>query len=194
MNIKTAFLQGEQIDREVYIHFPLKGEKNVLWPLNKCICGLTDASLSWYCKVKHVMLQCGTLFSPFDPAVFFLHQDGVLRGAVAVHVGDFMWSGCKEFEERVVMKLREIFQVGKEESISFKFLGLQLKSNKGKVFLCQNQYIADIQPAVLSKLRRQNKDDTLSDTEQKSLRLHTERILWASKVKLDQMLPLKHPV
>ena len=34
-----------------------------------------------------------------------------------------MWSGCKEFEERVVTKLREIFQAGKEQSISFKFLG-----------------------------------------------------------------------
>ena len=85
-------------------------------------------------------------------------------------------------------------QVGKEESISFKFLGLRLKSTEGKIFLSQNQYIADIQPVVLSKLRRQNKDDTLSDAEQQSLRSLTEQILWASKVKLDQMLPLKHPV
>ena len=53
-----------------------------------------------------------------------------------------MWCGCKEFEERVVTKLREIFQVG--------------------------------------KLRRQNKDDTLTDTEQKSLRSLTGQILWAS--------------
>ena len=89
------------------------------------------------------MLQCGTSISQFDPAVSFLHENGVLKGVVAVHVDDFMWSGCKEFEERVVMKLREIFQVGKEESISFKFLGLGLKSDKGKMFLSQNQYITD---------------------------------------------------
>ena len=63
MDIKTAFLQGEQIDREVYIRSPLKGEKKVLWRLNKCVYGLTDASLSWYRKMKHVMLQCGTSIS-----------------------------------------------------------------------------------------------------------------------------------
>ena len=65
MDIKTAFLQEEQIDRQVYIRSPLKGEKNVLWRLNKCVYGLTDASLSWYRKVKHVMLQCGTSISQF---------------------------------------------------------------------------------------------------------------------------------
>ena len=59
-------------------------------------------------------------------------------------------------------------------------MGLGLKSDKGKIFLSQNQYIADIQPVVLSKLRRQNKDDTSTDVEQKSLRLLTGQILWAS--------------
>ena len=47
MDIKTAVLQREQINREVYIRSPLKGEKNVLWHLNKCIYGLTDTSLNW---------------------------------------------------------------------------------------------------------------------------------------------------
>ena len=65
------------------------------------------------------------------------------------------------------MKLREIFQIGKGESISFKLLGFGLRSDKGKIFLSQNQYIADItQLTVLSKSRRQNKNDTLTDIEQ----------------------------
>ena len=126
------------------------------------------------------MLQCGTSISQFDPAVFFIYEGGVLKGVVAVHVDNFMWSGCKEFEERVVTKLREIFQVGKEESISFKFLGLELKSDKEKIFLSQNQYITYIQPVVLSKLRRQSKDNMLTDIEQKSLRSLIGQILWAS--------------
>ena len=152
MDIKTAFLRGEQINRKVHIQSPLKGEKNMLWHLNKCVCGLTDASLSWHSKVKHVMLWCGTLTSQFNPAVIFLHEDGVLKGNVPVHVDDFKWCGCKEFEERVVRKLRQTFQVGKETNISFKFSGLWLKSDKRKILLSQNQHIADIHPDVLSKL------------------------------------------
>ena len=54
------------------------------------------------CSVEH-------RFHSFDLAVFFLHEDGVLTGVVAARVDDFMWSGCKEFEERVVTKLRELF-------------------------------------------------------------------------------------
>ena len=75
----------------------------------------------------------------------------------------------------------DICHVGKEESISFKFLGFGLKSDKGKIFLSQNQYIANIQFAVLSiKSRRQNKDNTLTNTGQKGFRSHIRQSLWAS--------------
>ena len=126
------------------------------------------------------MLQCETSISQFDPAVFFLRKDGLLQGVVALHADDFRCT--EECEEKVVTKLREICQEGKKESISFKFLvGFGLKSDKAKIFLSQNQYIANIQPAVLSiKSRRQNKRNTLTDTEHKSIRSLIGKSLWAS--------------
>ena len=66
---KKVFLQGKLIDREVNTRLPIVKERKVLQCLNKCIYGLSDASLSWYCKVKHVMLQCGTSISQFDSAI-----------------------------------------------------------------------------------------------------------------------------
>ena len=53
MDIKTAFLQGQPIDRDVYIKLPVEATvcPNLVWKLDKCVYGLSDASLNWYCRV-----------------------------------------------------------------------------------------------------------------------------------------------
>ena len=50
INIRTSFLQGGHIDREVFAIPPPESNtpKEYLWKLNKCIYGLSDASLKWY--------------------------------------------------------------------------------------------------------------------------------------------------
>ena len=50
INVKTVFSQGEHIDREVFVILPPESNtpKGYLWKLNKCIYGLSDASLKWY--------------------------------------------------------------------------------------------------------------------------------------------------
>lgn len=46
MDIKVAFLQGKDLDRNVYIQPPPEAQcKGLRWKLNKCIYGLADASL-----------------------------------------------------------------------------------------------------------------------------------------------------
>ena len=44
IDIKTAFLQGEEIDREIYVLPPKEALTNKVWLLKKCIYGLGDAS------------------------------------------------------------------------------------------------------------------------------------------------------
>ena len=49
VDIKTAFLQGEKIPREVYLQPPKEANSaRNIWKLNKCVYGLADASLKWY--------------------------------------------------------------------------------------------------------------------------------------------------
>lgn len=48
MDIKTAFLQGAEISRKIFIRPPEEAnQKNVVWQLRKCVYGLSDASLNW---------------------------------------------------------------------------------------------------------------------------------------------------
>ena len=49
IDIKTAFPEGKQIERTVYLR-PLKeANTNKIWRLQKCVHGLADASRYWYC-------------------------------------------------------------------------------------------------------------------------------------------------
>ena len=53
INIKTTLLQGEHIDREVFVIAPTESnalEEYVI--LNKCIYGLSNNSLKWYSELK----------------------------------------------------------------------------------------------------------------------------------------------
>ena len=48
IDVKSAFLQGNELDRESYMEPPAEEKKpNVIWRLNKAVYGLNDAPLKW---------------------------------------------------------------------------------------------------------------------------------------------------
>lgn len=77
MDIKSAFLQGIELSRNIYIRPPPEAVcEGTLWKLKKCVYGLADASLYWYNRVKEIVLKAGGKMSKVDPAVFYwLDQD-----------------------------------------------------------------------------------------------------------------------
>ena len=44
IDVKTAFLQGNTIQREVFVKPPKEAETDCIWKLNKCVYGIADAS------------------------------------------------------------------------------------------------------------------------------------------------------
>ena len=120
LDVKTAFLQGELLKRQVYLKPPPEADccSEKFWKLGKCVYGL-NASLKWYGKVKSFVLTNGGKMTKSDPAVFCWHGDGKLLGVIAVHVDDFLWIGSADFEHKVIGQLRRTFKIGKEESENF---------------------------------------------------------------------------
>ena len=45
IDVKTAFLQGKQIERTVYLQPPKEAKTNKIWRLQKCVYGLADTSM-----------------------------------------------------------------------------------------------------------------------------------------------------
>ena len=183
MDIKTAFLQGDKLERDVFLRPPREAEEDgYLWRLQKCVYGLGDASLYWYKKVKTSFLKLGGNISKSDPAVFYwLDSAGELIGLLACHVDDFLWGGTDYFEKNVIDLVRREFVVGKEEESSFKYVGINIQSKDGKILYDQNFYAKNLEYIILSKARSVQKDSNISELERTQMRTKIGQLLWLGR-------------
>ena len=178
LDIKSAFLQGQKIERDVYLKPPKEAGTNKLWKLNKTVYGLGDASRRWYLQVKDELRALGVQSSKYDEAVFFWKNEGKLNGVMAVHVDDFLYCGSKEFELKVITVLKTKFLTSKVESETFTHLGLEVKQTEDCITLHQQNYIEEIE--LLSVGKKKEKNELLSDEEFKELRAVVGQLLWVS--------------
>ena len=75
VNIKTAFLQGKPITRDVYV-IPLKEANNsYIWKLKKCIYDLVDASRNWYGSLRSFLLSIGLSTSKSNHSMFYYTEN-----------------------------------------------------------------------------------------------------------------------
>lgn len=182
IDIKSAFLQGDVFQREVFIRPPKEAAvpSNCLWKLNKCVYGLGDASIVWYYSVKAVLLKLGCVQLKTDPAMFYWYRMDKLAGMFLIHVDDFLWSGLEEFSVQVIEKVRGIFKVGKEACETFRYLGLDIKQGTSFITLDQKSYIKSILPIPISHARSSNKNDALNKEETDALRSIIGQLNWVS--------------
>ena len=179
IDIKAAFLQGDDITRNVFVRPPPEANcaPGVVWLLKRCVYGLTDASLKWYMRVKKVMIGEGAEMSSLDPSVFIWRKNSDVVGILAIHVDDFLWSGNTYFC-KIIDQLRLKFEVGKEEESSFKYLGLKLNHFSDKIILDQSEYVDKIKPVVISSNQGVQDTSSLSDHAKDQLRSRIGQLLW----------------
>ena len=70
MDIKSAYLQGVPLDREIYMTPPKEANTEKIWLLKKCTYGLSDAGRHWYLKVVGELKTLGATQLSLDQAVF----------------------------------------------------------------------------------------------------------------------------
>ena len=139
MDIKSAFLQGKSIERDVFIKPPKEANTNKLWKLNTTVYGLCDAPREWYLSVKKELLATGCVKSRYDDAIFYWHKENTLQDILSAHVNDFCWAGAKLFQNIVINQIRNGFTVSKEELQTFKYLGLSIsQTNDGILIIRKN--------------------------------------------------------
>ena len=148
LDIKSAFLQGKSIQREVFIEPPIEANSDRVWKLKKVIYGLSDASRMWYLKVKETLEKLQLKMSKFDEAFFYRIKDGVLIGLIAIHVDDFLYVGNLEFEQTVINRLKEEFKISKSYDQMFNYLGIEMIQMEKEINFTQSNYIKTITPIV----------------------------------------------
>ena len=204
IDIMAAFLQGKNLDRDVYLKPPKEAENsfNVLWKLNKCVYGLKDASRAWYFTVRSELLKLDCIQLQVDPTMFYWSYKGKSCGLFLMHVDDFIWGGTPEFEVNVIDKIRSKFEIGKQSSSVFKYIGLEIHQDNSGITLDQKSYIESINPIVLSRTRSSRKYENLNKDESDQLRCLVGQLNWLCTQTrpdichevLELSSSLKHPI
>ena len=178
LDIKSAFLQGKDIGRDVFLKTPIEVRNGNLWKLKTTVYGLCDAPRVWYLTVSKEILNTGCKKSMYDDAIFFWHFKEILNGVLCCHVDDFFWGGTDLFQRNVVDAIKNTFTVSKEFHQSFKFLGLNINDRKGGISMHQQQYINEIEEIKIDAQRKYMKD--LLPDEARQLRGLAGQLNWAA--------------
>ena len=177
-DIKCAFLQGENIDRDVYLKPPKERRiSGMIWKMKKPAYGLRDASRKFYLQLCGVLKELGCRQSKFDPAVYlFFDDEGNLEGIVLTHVDDLMHgSGGIIFYNCVMIPLKQKFLFGSEEAKEFRYVGMHVKQFGNFVSVNQDHYLSSIE---IPDIRYDKEDQLLDEEGQSEFRSILGRIGW----------------
>jgi hypothetical protein len=177
LDVKTAFLQGNPLQRDVFIKPPKEANTEKIWKLRKAVYGLNEASRSWYNRVENELTKIGFTRSKYDEALFYNKEGGQLEGVVAIHVDDFLFGGTTKFHKTKMSKVRTIFEIGTETSTPMKYLGSNIEQDgEFNIMFSQTDYIKDVIQAELKSSK--DKDRLLSGEEQYHFRAICGQLNW----------------
>ena len=78
LDVKGAYLSGEDLNREVIMAQPKGGlpgvEPGLLMRARKGIYGLVDAARQWWLKLRSVLLAAGYVQTTHEPSLFAKHS------------------------------------------------------------------------------------------------------------------------
>ena len=179
MDIKNAFLQGNDIQRETFLRPPKFAKTNKIWKLKKTPYGLSDAGRQWYVRVLKELLSLGAIQSSYDKAAFVWYKDNSTMGVMVLHVDDFLYGGSEEFLKNIITKIRKIFIVGLEETNNFKYLGLHISQQPDYIEMSTKGYAAGCSEIPTSPLGL-DRDRNLTPSELTSLKQLSGQLNWVT--------------
>ena len=182
LDITSAFLQGNGIQRDVYLKPPPEfSEDDIVWKLKRCIYGLNDAPRAWYERVENELIQLGGKTSMYDDAMFLWHdENGKLDGILVCHVDDFIYTGSSKWHQNVIAELMERFEISSHSQGSFKYVGLNVLQTETEVLVDQHKYVEGLNLIEISSERMKQKDEKLTSEEKAMLRSASGQLLWAA--------------
>ena len=181
IDVKSAFLQGKQINRILYLKPPPEAHtENKLWRLKKCVYGLNDAARMWYFSVWEKLEELGCVRSSVDYGVFMWYEGEKFTGLIEIHVDDFLWAGNSSFEKCVIVPLSSAFHIGSHSYSEFEHLGLHISQKKGIniIELDQIEYTEQIVPIHVLRDRQSNKKEFCTKEESFQFRQLVGKLNW----------------
>ena len=179
VDIKSAFLQGRQIEREVIVKPPKEAGRGKLWKLKKALYGLNDAAREWYLKVHEAMAEMGGARSTLDNAIFFWREGNELTGICSAHVDDFILCGTDSFLKNLVAQVKSRFKVSSECEGLFIYIGLQIKQDNETIVVSQESFANRLTQMGLIN-QDTSSQSPLTNEESRELKSLAGQLMWIS--------------
>ena len=180
VDVKVAYLQGDDIERNVYLRPPEEFANGQIWKLKKTVYGLCDAARAWYIRVKDELINLGVEKCPLDNSLFFWHVNEILEGAICLYVDDFLFAGTPNFVETIIKKFMKKFKIGTIGNVNFTYVGLRVNTYIDGLTVDQEHYIASINTFPISKERLLEKGSELTKNELANFRTLVGQLSWVS--------------
>ena len=185
LDVSAAFLQGDFLDRTVYVIPPKEfiptrplRQEAILWKLVRPLYGLTDASRKWYCRMDKELTKLGCLRSKYDHAVYNFWKGGELKGQVLLHVDDLLYGGSELFHRKVIASFMRMFTVGRKEDTDFVYVGWHLKQCRQGITVSQDNYIKKVDSPDMEVYSGRDGEELLKEEEQSYFRKLVGNINW----------------
>ena len=177
VDIRAAFLQSREMDREVFIEPPrdIKKEGSI-WRLKKPLYGLNDASRKFWLRVREIFKALGFKVVKGDEAFYYKHENGRLIGMIVTHVDDFIVAGSPSTIDSVKEAIMKELTISKVESNSFRFTGLDICKHEEGITVSMKEYADSIED--LEDIRNAPNEDKLTNQELKVYRKYTGKLSW----------------
>ena len=170
LDIKSAFLQGNKVERDMFLKPPKEVGGNKLWRLQTTVYGLADASRIWHLTLQETLMKAGARKSKFDEAVFFWSYEGNLEGVICCHVDDIIWGGSVTFNSRIIQVIKDTFLISHDSLGSFKYVGLNITQDEDFISMHQYGYISEVKEIEIIKKRASQRNEPLTIEEARQLR------------------------
>lgn len=103
LDIQSAYLQGQEHDRNVFLKPPPEANTDKIWQLIKCVYGLIETARMWYLCISRELISLQMRKRRYDEAIFSTIE-GYLHGVMSDHVDGFLWAGTDQFKSSVINK------------------------------------------------------------------------------------------
>ena len=181
-DVKTAFLNNDNLTRDIYVKPPKEAKTLKIWKLRKTVYGLRDASRAWYLNLSEKLLMKGCSRSSVDPAFFFWKNQDMLQGVIGIYVDDLLHAGSSYFMAEVMKEIEGLFTIGSQNEEIFTYLGIELSQQKDmSVNMCIDKYINNIEE-ILTDCYDLPLDDPIPTELRTPVRSLVGKINWACSI------------
>lgn len=146
LDVSSAFLHGE-LQESIYMYQPpgfVDPQKpNHVCRLTKALCGLKQAPRALFDTFSHFLIDFGFRCSESDPSLFTYHHKHK-KVVLLLYVDDILITGsCERLIQELLDALNSRLSM-KNLGTSKYFLGIEIESHSGGIFLHQHAYTKDI--------------------------------------------------